>query len=268
MKYLAFVQTSPNVFAQHLLPGPSYFHKWRLCWRVLRTAMLLLGACKPGALDAYEELIRSFASRYPTRWGVIAHADDIMRSEMWDRLKGDVLAEVRDGVYRGAFDPARVWEAVIWRSVKGKDWWSENITDVILQVERSGSSPSHAATLLGADTGASYATPPPSSAHPSRPATPLQAAVAPTAQPKQPRTRDRTRPERPRGGARPPVKNKFEKGGKRHRLNKEGQEMCFNWTRTADGCVATGPCPNKRAHCCDICLGPHRGATCGRKVPT
>jgi hypothetical protein len=74
---------------------------------------------------------------------------------MWDRLKGDILAEVRDGVFRGAFDPARIWEAVIWRSVKGKDWWSENITDVILQVERSGSSPSHAATLLGADTGSS-----------------------------------------------------------------------------------------------------------------
>ena len=185
---------------------------------------------------------------------------------MWDRLKGDVLADVRDGVYRGAFDPARIWESVIWRSVKGKDWWSENITDVILQVERSGTSPSHATTLLGAGTGASYATPPPSSAHPARPATPLHTAGAPLAPSKQPRTRDRKRTERPQGGARPPAKNKvLGKLGKRHRTNKDGQEP-----RTADGCTSTGPCPSKRAHCCDICLGPHRGINCDRapRVPT
>ncbi|CAK0903494.1 unnamed protein product, partial [Prorocentrum cordatum] len=40
-------------------------------------------------------------------------------------------------------------------------------------------------------------------------------------------------------------------------LWKDGQELCFTWNRTPDGCVS-GPCPNKRSHSGEWCVGGHR----------
>ena len=63
------------------LSGPANFESWRACWRVFRTAMILLGACLPGPLDEYEENIRVLSTGCgPRIWGMLSHADEIMRS--------------------------------------------------------------------------------------------------------------------------------------------------------------------------------------------
>jgi hypothetical protein len=44
---------------------------------------------------------------------------------------------------------------------------------------------------------------------------------------------------------------------------REGLEICFTFAKKdRDACPEL--CQNSRAHVCQICLGPHRSAECGR----
>ena len=70
-----------------MLTGPPNFTAWRACWRVFRVGMLVLGGAKAGPLDEYEERIRELSADYPGQWGLISRADDIMRSEYWERIR-------------------------------------------------------------------------------------------------------------------------------------------------------------------------------------
>ena len=113
LKFQAMVFVGGSL-QQKQLTGPHNFVSWRRCWCVFRTAMVLLRGSKPGPLDAYEENIRSLAEVFgDTHWGIISRADDVMRSEGWERRRRVSEDEVRRGVYRKVFDPAMPWAAVL-----------------------------------------------------------------------------------------------------------------------------------------------------------
>ena len=80
--------------------------------------MLMLGASRPGALAPYEALIRGLSARLPDSWGVVARADDLMRSENWERARHELGNDRRVSQHRCSFDPARKLEAVIVRSIQ------------------------------------------------------------------------------------------------------------------------------------------------------
>ena len=42
----------------------------------------------------------------------------------------------------------------------------------------------------------------------------------------------------------------------------DGVQICFAWSRSADGCAAEGPCPQGRAHICEFCRSSHRTVRC------
>ena len=68
------------------LKGPSSFTAWEQHWAVFSAAMLSLGACAVGPLDRYRAGISDLQLLYPHLWGLIARADEAMRSEQWRRM--------------------------------------------------------------------------------------------------------------------------------------------------------------------------------------
>ena len=249
MKYNAMIWLGGELIHKQMT-GPGSFLAWRKCWRVFRCAMLLLDACKAGPLDEYEERIRSLSDVYPAYWGVIARADEVMRSEEWERLRRNVESLRARSVYQHTFDTKRPWAAVIRDAARHPIYWNENVKELIAVSTSSRSSTAGVAQALnlavapsGSGAGASstaqgYQAPPPSF---------------------------------PSGGKKGEGKRAKRGNGKqqsnRQSKNAAGVEICFMWNRSVDGCVATGPCPKGRAHQCELCLGPHRAtdASCPKK---
>ena len=48
--------------------------------------MISQGAASPGALDIYEAGMKQLTTLFPDRWGIIATAEDTMRSERWPAI--------------------------------------------------------------------------------------------------------------------------------------------------------------------------------------
>ena len=46
----------------------------------------------------------------------------------------------------------------------------------------------------------------------------------------------------------------------RHKISHTGAEICYAWSRNADGCRVE--CPTHRAHVCEWCRQPHRTIEC------
>ena len=57
------------------------------------------------------------------------------------------------------------------------------------------------------------------------------------------------------GGDGPPGQPEKSKDGRY--VRSEGRQICWSWNRKRGGC--SEPCPNKRLHVCEHCLGKHRG---------
>eukprot|EP00969_Alexandrium_andersonii_P190484 8414944-Alexandrium_andersonii.AAC.1 len=67
-------------------------------------------------------MIRSLAELYSDQWGLIARADDVMRSEGWERRRRSIEEEVARGVYQLSWDPRQPWAAVIRDAARGRDY--------------------------------------------------------------------------------------------------------------------------------------------------
>ena len=106
------------------LRGPSDFQSWKACWSVFRAAMISIGALSPSTLDGYERGIETLVSMFPTQWGVIYCADEILRSEHWAVL----AEELQDA---GAWPNDLPWDKVVRLSTFGGNdstmrmahWW-------------------------------------------------------------------------------------------------------------------------------------------------
>jgi len=97
------------------LKGPGTYQGWRASWAVFRSAMVMLNAASPSALDRYARGIEELVTLYPQAWGVVSVADETMRSERWD-----ILMENKATDY--------TWEDAIRDSAFGFDtssahWW-------------------------------------------------------------------------------------------------------------------------------------------------
>ena len=117
-----------------ILRGPSNVESWSACWSVFRSAMIRLDMASPQVLDDYHEGIRQLSSLFPSAWGIVFTADEIMRSEQWDIIHETLVDE-------GLQDSAFPWNKVISASAFGKatgdirHWWD---THVLFPVQSSG----------------------------------------------------------------------------------------------------------------------------------
>ena len=113
-----------NSLQQRVLRGPSNLVSWMDSWRVFRTVMLSLKAASPQTLDDYANGIQMLCNIHPSTddWGLIYAADEVMRHEIWDKIRDEMVLE-------NAWPEITPWDAVIKKSVYGSGdskrmhWW-------------------------------------------------------------------------------------------------------------------------------------------------
>eukprot|EP00971_Amphidinium_carterae_P311841 6198556-Amphidinium_carterae.1 len=57
------------------MPGPVTVDLWCQSYAVLKTALVMLRAVTLGKLEAYEQMIKQYAVRYPSGWETVYKAD-------------------------------------------------------------------------------------------------------------------------------------------------------------------------------------------------
>ena len=245
-----------GVLVTKKLPGPNSFEAWRRCWRVFRTGMLKLRAALPGPLDAYEEGIRQLNSSFPQYWGLIALADDIMRSERWEMVRVRIEDLAANGQLREPFDKNMPWNAVLsWTAYDtGNDsqWWYNRVDKPCMQSGSPMGAMARAAEIEGSAGVRSYTEPrntESEGAHPSEGFEPEQNHSGAR------RARDMRRLEN-RAAA---VSTGVRPDG-RFMTTEDGQEICYSWNRSETGCSQHGGCSNNppKAHRCEWCRGAHK----------
>jgi hypothetical protein len=117
-----------------LLPGPGTHEEWVASWRVFRSAMIMLSAASPGALDDYAEGIRHLTLFHPHAWSDIAVAEEKMRWEHWDRMREELVELISLGHPPIGFNPKMPWDYIIGASTYGPPsnptayWWTLQLT--------------------------------------------------------------------------------------------------------------------------------------------
>ena len=250
LKYTAMVWVG-NELVSRQLSGPSCFITWRRCWRVFRTAMILIKASRPGPLDEHEEKIRTLAEFVgESNWGVVARADDVMRSEVWEHWRRKIESRVRKRTYQEEFTAERPWEAVLREGARDKDFWQENVKDVLLHAKTTGKSLPAAALALNAEVA------PEGSGGSHSWGSGGEGRETPVPGKHSGKLSKQAKKREARGLAHAGVTAKAKRGDGRHVVNSKGVELCFQWNRVANGCEEK--CSKKISRQCEWCLGPHR----------
>ena len=130
------------------LKGPCDFPAWKACWEVFRATMVSLMTVSPATLDGYERGISTLVALFPTQWGVIFCADEIIRSEVW-------MATAEDLQDKGDWPVDRPWDLVLRVTTYGgadsnqkmSHWW---FTHVVAPCQRAGSPVSFIQEIEGA----------------------------------------------------------------------------------------------------------------------
>ena len=227
-----------------MLRGPSGYAAWRASWRVFRTAMVSLDAATPGALDFYQEGIRVLAETYPHAWGIIARADEAMRSEQWELLHEELwpTAPVRG-----------IWSAILKASAYGEGsrrqhWWFSHVIAVATSPEMLATADHSVDVVEGIDSAGAEQ--------------PSKTRRAPGS-----RGGRRAAQSRPDTHAPPPASGPSALPPPPKPAGAGTQaEVCNNWNR--GGCKDR--CPHKRSHHCAVCGGPHRAKdvpACASRLP-
>ena len=90
-KFSTFRQTEVGTWEKIEVKGPGSFMQWRYCWRVFRTAAIMLDAISSGTLDAYERWVEKLANEFVDQdgaiWGFLYKVEDRARSEYAARLR-------------------------------------------------------------------------------------------------------------------------------------------------------------------------------------
>ena len=110
------------------LPGPSCFIQWRACYRVLRTALLMLDQCSIATLHAYEQCIERMARTYPTGWHLVYSADELARSSHSNRLKTKLEMEERAGkTMPTSWNPSKPWDYIFMALTTDEAFWQAQV---------------------------------------------------------------------------------------------------------------------------------------------
>jgi len=116
--------------ASKQLRGPSNFAGWKSSWAVFRAAMIMLGAAPPASLDRYARGIQELTILFPQAWGVIAMADETMRSERWAELQESEVGN------------AHSWGDILWHSAYGSSsqahWWFMHVVGPLTTTTGAG----------------------------------------------------------------------------------------------------------------------------------
>ena len=122
------------------LPGPANFTQWRTCYRLLKTALIMLDAVGLAALHSYEMAMERLARTYPTCWHLIYSADEIARSAQANRLRSRLAMEIRAGrPGPEGFSPTRPWDFIYGALARDEGFWQAQVHTPALAWIASGS---------------------------------------------------------------------------------------------------------------------------------
>ena len=110
------------------LRGPSSFEAWQECWAVFRALMISLNEASPATLDGYSRGISQLNALFPSAWGILFCADEIMRSEVWSST-AETLVD------KGKFPLEKPWDLVLRMNTYGGEdctttaahWWQTHV---------------------------------------------------------------------------------------------------------------------------------------------
>ena len=260
------------------LPGPNNFQMWLGCWRVFKSAALMLNIATLAALTNYERFVERLVTQWPLCWGLIAQAEDKMRAEGLERLRRRMMTSSALGRQTPVnWDPTKPWTAVFDAAVAEVEYWAENVHHPAAAWLASGSrgkpivaseAALHAHLPGGHDasletTGDEYK---------------RKAQVNRDKRLAKKRRAFEEREELKKlrgqhgGHATPEAKGAMGKGQSKGKTkDQSGKPLCFAWSAGNSPCGHLGPGAEclgtvKRVHKCRICLSPsHQESKCTSK---
>ena len=203
------------------LPGATSLDSWEESWRILRSTSIMLEVVSAATLDKYASEFRTRVAQHPDVWFLAAQADIRCRTEFWVQERRRQEEFHMTHPNLSAFNPAMPWTSVIRASSSHAEFW-----------QREFEKPAMLYALQGQKMSAARPAPPP-----------MNAAITeqPTKVPKK-----QFDPQRKDG---------------RFFKSRTGTNICFAWTRSADGC-SNDKCDKGFAHICEWCRQPHKSISC------
>ena len=252
MKYNSWVPMEDGTWQSILLPGPANFTTWATCWRVYEVILLMLRdvdqngstvmVATPNALEHYYEAFALLCRENPEAWHRCVQAEDRCRSEHFPRVWRTEAVKL---------GRAPTWSEVFIAAANDGPYWDKEVRrPAISDILRSKNA---GARTLSAEQDAA-----------ARVADAVEDMKTGAGKKKaQLRGRGRGRANAPKPKAPPaphPVQRPTKGDDKDKSAKKDhkgryitidgGRDICFRYNNGS----CKEPCPQKRAHFCQICL--------------
>ena len=156
-KSLQIQDSCPHVqygYVTKEIPGPASFVQWRACFRVLRTALIMLDSVGLSNLHACEMTVERLTRLYPAAWHLIYSADELARSAHSNRIRDKVMMDQRaEKALPPTWDSRCPWDYAYGMLAKDSDIWQTQVHGPALVWLAAGSkgSPKTPAEQVAAD---------------------------------------------------------------------------------------------------------------------
>ena len=127
-KFRVYTPFGDGTFLMKEMPGPQNLQQWQACWRVFKTAALMLGIVSLTALLNYEKMVERLVVQWPAAWGLICQAEDKARAERLEKIRRNLQAEAAQGKQMPAeWDVDAPWTCCFQTLTRDESFWSEQV---------------------------------------------------------------------------------------------------------------------------------------------
>ena len=275
-KFRVYTPLGDGSFLMREMPGPQNLLQWQACWKVFKTAALMLGIISLTALLNYEKTIERLVVQWPAAWGLICQAEDKARAERLEKIRRNFTADAAQGKAVPAdWDADAPWTSCMQALARDESFWSEQVRHPAVSWLAAGGrgAPIAAAEAIA---GAHF---PGSEFSGGGAANPVDMERRKQANrdkraAKKKRLQDQRDELQKLKSARKTEHTEGQQkkgGGKGKTKDQSGLQLCFSWASGTGPCadVPAGgdcKCQVKRVHKCQFCLSPsHRNDSCPLK---
>ena len=270
-RFRSYVLTAEGYVTKEL-PGPANYIQWRMCFRILRAALLMLEAATLSSLMGYEQWIEQLTRLYPNAWHLIYSADELARSGQSNRMRARVLLDVQDGGSAPAgWDQSKPWDWVFGQLPSEAAFWQNQVHGPALAWIAAGArgtprTPAEQLAVAHLQGGINAISP-----ALERPRQDGDQTPNPTRARREARKRKKEKEREDNGKSSKPY-GSGKQDGKGE--GKGAKQKCYGWNNGNGPCaeLAPGvPCAGRvqREHKCTICGSPgHPSRSCPKKKET
>ena len=257
------------------LPGPQNYQQWTACWKVFKTAAIMLGIVSLAALLNYEKLIERLVVQWPMAWGLVCQADDKARAERLERIRRNFVVDQAAGKSMPTdWDPDSPWTTCFRALTSDEVFWNEQVRHPAVSWMAAGGKGAPVAAaeaIAGAHFVGTESGPGPGGSDVVD--RKKQANRDKRAAKKKRVQEQREELQRLKAARRPEATVEGGKKGTSKGKSKDqaGLQLCYSWATGTGPCADVPPggeckCQVKRLHKCQFCLSPsHRNDACPLK---